>query len=85
MTDEEIHLWARITVLQSFIQDALVAHCRGEPDRGAALDAVKKEIKAQAHRVHLPAHFHGLARDRLSTEVARATDQLIDDIAAQLG
>jgi hypothetical protein len=85
MTDEEIYLWARITVLQSFVQLTLVRQFRREPDRRAAFDAAKKEIKAQATRVHLPADLPETMRDRLSAEIARATDQMLDDIAAQLG
>ena len=84
MTDDELRLWARITFLQSVIEGILVGQFRGESDPKAAVDAARHHIKARAHHVHLPAHFHGLEREQLATEVTHAIDQTFDEISAQL-
>jgi hypothetical protein len=84
MSDEEMFLWARLSVLQGFVQYSLVQLLRRESDRAGAFAAAKVELKKQAERVRVPLMPIDVRR-RLFEEISRATDQMLDDIAAQLG
>ncbi len=84
MSDEEMFLWARLSVLQAFVQHALVQQFRRESDRAGAFATAKVELKKQAERVRVPLIPIDV-RERLLEEISRATDQMLDDIAAQLG
>jgi hypothetical protein len=84
MTDEDIFLWARITVLQALQQRLLVDNFRKAPDRNVAFDAARKEISGAAMAVRLPGEFPAELLDELESEIQRATNEMLDDIAAQL-
>ena len=85
MTDREIELWARIAMLQAWLQEFFVREFRPAGDRQAAFRRARENIAEIAKGVKLPSEVSTLEQVKLASEIERAVGEMLDAIAARIG
>lgn len=85
MTNAELELWARIVVLQAWLQRDPTMRFRQASDRPSGAEAIRNDVIEIAKTIALPRKLSAADRRKLDGKIDRAIDQMLEGIPPRLG